>query len=217
MNEHKSVSIADGVFEQLQQDILTGKYKRGEVLSEIRLSNELGVSRTPIREAVRRLQQEQLLEEGPRGSVVLGISLDDTLDMYDIRLNVESMAAGRAAERISQEELDKMGEILDLQSFYISKNHTDNADKIRNLDSEFHDLLYKASGSRVFYNILSTLHRKITKFRQVSVSRHSRAVNSLHEHEAILEALQKHDSKEAERLSRLHVQNAKDSMTEMEK
>lgn len=217
MREHKSVSIADVVFDQLEQEILTGKYKRGEVLSEIRLSNELGVSRTPIREAVRRLQQEQLLEEGARGSIVLGISLEDTLDMYDIRLSTESMAAGRAAERITDEELGKMQEILELQSFYIGKEGADNADKIRNLDSEFHELLYKTSGSRVFYNTLSSLHRKIAKFRKVSVSRHSRAVNSLHEHEAILEALKKHDSKEAERLTRLHIQNAKDSMTEMEK
>lgn len=217
MREHKSVSIADGVFDQLEQDILTGKYKRGEVLSEIRLSNELGVSRTPIREAVRRLQQEQLLEEGPRGSVVLGISLEDTLDMYDIRLDLESKAAGRAAERISDEELGKMQEILDLQSFYIGKNVADNADKIRNLDSEFHELLYKASGSKVFYNTLSSLHKKISKFRKVSVSKHSRAVNSLSEHEAILGALQKHDSQEVERLTRQHVQNARDSMTEMEK
>ena len=217
MRERKSISIADGVFDQLEQDILTGKYKRGEVLSEIRLSNELGVSRTPIREAVRRLQQEQLLEEGPRGSVVLGISLEDTLDMYDIRLDLESKAAGRAAEKISDEELGKMQEILDLQSFYIEKNVADNADKIRNLDSEFHELLYKASASKVFYNILSSLHKKISKFRKVSVSKHSRAVNSLSEHEAILGALQKHDSEEAERLTRQHVQNARDSMTEMEK
>lgn len=216
MKDHKSVSIADGVFDRLEKDILTGKYKRGEVLSEIRLSNELGVSRTPVREAVRRLQQEQLLEEGPRGSVVLGISLEDTLDMYDIRLDVESMAAARAAERISSEELNKMGEVLELQSFYIGKNDADNADKIRNLDSEFHRLLYAASGSRVFYNVLGTLHRKISKFRKVSVSNHGRAVNSLKEHEAILQALQNHDSAEAERLTRLHVQNARDSMTEME-
>lgn len=216
MKDHKSVSIADGVFDRLEKDILTGKYKRGEVLSEIRLSNELGVSRTPIREAVRRLQQEQLLEEGPRGSVVLGISLEDTLDMYDIRLDLESKAAGRAAKRISGEELNQMVEILELQSFYIGKNDADNADKIRNLDSEFHRLLYKASDSRVFYNILSTLHRKISKFRKASVSNHGRAVNSLKEHEAILQALQNHDSAEAERLTRLHVQNARDSMTEME-
>ncbi len=216
MKDHKSVSIADGVFDRLEKDILTGKYKRGEVLSEIRLSNELGVSRTPVREAVRRLQQEQLLEEGPRGSVVLGISLEDTLDMYDIRLDLESKAAGRAAERISSEELNKMGEVLELQSFYIGKNDADNADKIRNLDSEFHRLLYKASDSRVFYNVLSTLHRKISKFRKASVSNHGRAVNSLKEHEAILQALQNHDSAEAERLTRLHVQNARDSMTEME-
>lgn len=72
MRDHKPVSIADQVFEQLERDILSGKYPQGEVLSELRLSGELGVSRTPIREAVRRLEQEHILEDTSRGMVVVG-------------------------------------------------------------------------------------------------------------------------------------------------
>ena len=216
MTEHKSISIADQVFSQLEKDILRGKYKKGEILTELRLSSELGVSRTPVREAVRRLQQEQLLEESGKGSVVIGISLEDTLDMYDIRLGLEGLCAARAAKRISDEELRAMEELLELQRFYTEKSDGDNADKIRNLDSEFHELLYKAGGSRVFLSCLSDLHRKIGKFRRASVSRHKRALNSVKEHEAILEALKNHDSEAAERLTRLHVQNARDSMAEME-
>lgn len=217
MKEHKSISIADQVFTQLENDILSGKYPKGEILTELRLSNELGVSRTPVREAVRRLQQEQLIEESGKGSVVRGISLEDTLDMYDIRLSVESAAAGRAAERISDEELKEMKDLLELQRFYIEKNDGDNTDKIRNLDSGFHELLYKASGSTVYYNILSGLHRKISKFRRVSISRHTRAVSSLSEHEAIYEALKNHDRDAAADLTRLHIQNARNSLAEMEK
>ena len=74
MRERKSISIADQIFEQLERDILSGKYARGELLTELRLSEELGVSRTPIREAIRRLEQENILEEAGRGVTVVGIS-----------------------------------------------------------------------------------------------------------------------------------------------
>ena len=97
MREHKSISIADQIFEQLERDILTGRYPRGEVLSEMRLSTELGVSRTPIREAIRRLEQEHILEESGRGMVVVGISREDMLDMSEIRVRIEGRAAARAA------------------------------------------------------------------------------------------------------------------------
>ena len=105
MREHKSISIADQIYEQLEREILTGKYPRGEVLSEMRLSTELGVSRTPIREAIRRLEQDHILEESGRGVVVVGISREDMLDMYEIRVRIEGRAAARAAENISEEQL----------------------------------------------------------------------------------------------------------------
>lgn len=73
MIEHKTISLADQVFEHLENDILSGKYSRGESLTESKLSAELGVSRTPIREALRRLEQEHLIEESPKGMVVVGI------------------------------------------------------------------------------------------------------------------------------------------------
>ena len=72
--DHKPISIADQVFEKLERDILSGKYPQGEILSELRLSGELGVSRTPIREAIRRLEQERILEDSGHGLVVIGIS-----------------------------------------------------------------------------------------------------------------------------------------------
>ena len=87
--EHRSISIADQIFDQLERDILAGKYARGEVISELGLSKQLGVSRTPIREAIRRLEQEDFLEESGRGAVVVGISREDMEDMYEIRSQIE--------------------------------------------------------------------------------------------------------------------------------
>ena len=142
MREHKTISIADQIFEQLERDILTGKYQRGEVLSEMRLSAELGVSRTPIREALRRLEQENILSDSGRGAVVVGISKEDMLDMYEMRIQIEGLAAQRAAACISQQQLQQMRETLDLQRFYIQQSNSDHADQIKDLDSRFHQLLY---------------------------------------------------------------------------
>ena len=216
MREHKTISIADQIFEQLERDILTGKYQRGEVLSELRLSSELGVSRTPIREAVRRLEQENILKETGRGMVVVGISREDMMDMYEIRLHIEGLAARRAAANISDNQLKQMEETLDLQSFYIDKQEGDSAEQIRDMDSRFHELLYEGSGSRAFHETLSALHRKIMKYRSASVSKHSRALLSLEEHRAIYKALAAHDGDAAEKAALNHVVNARDSMAEME-
>ena len=216
MREHKTISIADQIFEQLERDILTGKYQRGEVLSEMRLSAELGVSRTPIREALRRLEQENILSDSGRGAVVVGISKEDMLDMYEMRIQIEGMAAQRAAAFISQQQLQQMRETLDLQRFYIEKPGSDHADQIKDLDSRFHQLLYESSGSKAFYETLSTLHKKMTKFRKASVSRHSRAVESLAEHEAIYEALSRHDGEAARQLTQRHNITARASRTRVE-
>ena len=216
MKEHRSISIADQIFEQLEYDILSGKYARGETLSEMRLSTELGVSRTPVREAIRRLEQENILEESGRGMVVVGITKEDLMDMYEIRLQVESMAARRAAQNISDSELQEMREILDLQRYYAEKNGADSSDQIRNLDSRFHDLLYRSSGSRSYYQVLHSLHKKVTKYRMASVSKHTRALKSIEEHAAIYEALAAHDADRAGAAAVRHMENARASMAGME-
>lgn len=216
MREHRPVSIADQIFENLEHDILVGKYARGEVLSELRLSEELGVSRTPIREAIRRLQQENILEDTGRGAVVVGISKEDVRDMYEIRRRVEGLAAARAAQNITDEELTRMRDILDLQHFYIEKTGSDNSAQIRNLDSDFHELLYKSCGSRTYSSVLLSMHKKIMKYRRVSIKDHSRAVGAYEEHVAIYEALAAHDSARAEQAAQLHVEKAAESIETVE-
>lgn len=214
MKDHKPISIADQVFEQLERDILTGKYAQGEILSELRLSSELGVSRTPIREAVRRLEQEHILEDTSRGMVVVGISREDMLDIYEIRCQLEGEAARRAAEHVSEETLSEMKEILDLQRFYIEseKSAGENSDQIKNLDSRFHALLYAGCGSRPYADTLTSLHKKIIKFRKASITKHSRAVSALEEHTAIYDALTAHDGDRAAAAALRHVANAKASI-----
>ena len=98
MNEFKTTSLADQVFEKLENDIIQGVYPKGEILTELKLVEQLGVSRTPIRDALRRLEQERLIADTGKGSVVLGITSEDLLDIMNIREKIEGIAAYYAAK-----------------------------------------------------------------------------------------------------------------------
>lgn len=206
MIEHKTHTLADQVFERLETDILSGHYARGEYLVETELCQALGVSRTPVREALRRLQQEHLLEETKKGLMVLGITHEDLQDIMELRLRIEGFAAARAAERITEEQLKELRETLDLQEFYLSKRDSDH---IKAMDSRFHELVYKFSGSAVIYDTLAPLHKKVQRYRHKSVENKSRAESSVAEHRAVFEALAAHDPAKAEAAILQHTKNAK--------
>ena len=125
MADFKSVSLADQVFDKLENDIIVGIYPRGEVLTELKLVEQLGVSRTPIREALRRLEQERLIAESGKGSIVLGITEDDLLDIMNIRESVEGLAAYYATVNITEEGRADLMHIVDLQDFYYGKGDLD--------------------------------------------------------------------------------------------
>lgn len=204
--EHKNLSLADQVFERLEGDILSGKYPRGQVLTELALCTDMGVSRTPIREAAHRLAQEHLVELSGKGITVLGVTEKDLDDIYDIRMRLEGMAAALAAENATDAQIEAMREALDLQEFYEGKKDPEH---IRFMDSRFHDMLYAAADSIVLYDTLMPLHKKTQKFRKASVENQSRAAASLLEHRAIFEAIAVHDAAAAEEAMKKHVINAK--------
>lgn len=215
MAEHKTISIAGQIFEQLEQDILIGKYKRGEILTELKLSEALGVSRTPIREALRRLEQEHLIEETSRGAVVVGITEKDLEDIYEIRNNLEGIVAERAAQNATEAQLEAMREVIELQQYYSQKD-SDNADKIKDLDSQFHEMLYRFSASEIFVQTLLPLHKKLIKFRKASVRRHGRAMQSAAEHQSIYEAIRSRDGQKAKELTLFHINKAKNNILNKE-
>lgn len=207
--EHKTVSLADQIFEKLENDILVGEYARGEVLTELKLSETLGVSRTPIREALRRLEQESIIKMSSKGAVVLGISPADIQAIYEIRTRIEGYAARCAALNASEEEIKALRNIVDLQGFYIQR---EDPQQIMNCDSEFHKKLYSMSGSMPIYTTLTELHKKVIKFRRASVEMSARARRSYDEHLAIYNAIAARDGELAEQLTVEHVKNAKESI-----
>ena len=205
MIEHKTISLADQVFDHLENDILSGKYQRGEILTESKLSAELGVSRTPIREALRRLEQEHIIEESGKGSVVIGINEKDLEDIFMIRKSLECQVAALAAKNRTEEQLKQLREALEFQEFYLNKK---GPDQIKLMDSRFHETLYKLSGSTAFYDTLVPLHKKIQKYRRASVTNSSRAEASVAEHRKIYEAIEAKNTALAAKYASEHVENA---------
>jgi len=206
MSEGKVTSLADIVFTQVERDILTGVYQRGDVLTELKLSEKLHVSRTPVREALRRLEQEDLVENQGKSSVVVGVTRRDLLDMFEIRMRLEGLATAMCCENITQDQLVMLDEIVTLQEFYVDRGLTD---RILDSDSRFHMAIYSACGSRVFEKQLTGLLKRLLRHRKVSVSNTERAIKSTAEHRAIFNALAARDAKMVEKLTTQHVERAR--------
>ncbi|MFT8887386.1 MAG: GntR family transcriptional regulator [Ethanoligenens sp.] len=199
-------SLSERVFEEIQESILNGALSPGDPLPEIKLSEELGVSRTPVREALGKLELEGLVKSIPnRGTLVIGISEKDIDDIYTIRMYVEGLAAKWAAQHIADEQLNQLRSIVELQEFYVEKK---DFLQVWQLDSRFHQLLYKASGSHVLRHTLSNLHRYIQRVRELSIKKPGRAIPSVREHRNILESIIKQDGELAEKLTFEHIRNA---------
>lgn len=209
MNQFKTTSLADQIFERLENDIIQGVYPRGEILTELRLAEELGVSRTPIREALRRLEQERLIESAGKGSVVLGITETDLLDIMTIRERVEGVAAYYAAQNITPEGIKELSDIVDLQEFYFSRK---DAAHLHQVDDRFHDAICQLSNRNVLIDTLLPLLRKTRRYRKLSLENWDRTSNTKQEHYVIYQAIVSGNAPLAEELTAKHISNAKAHM-----
>lgn len=210
MSEEYHGSLREKVFSQLEEDIISGKYTAGQKLTESMLSQSLEVSRTPVREAIRQLELEGLVQSIPNKAIIVtGVTKEDIEDIYEIRISIEGLAARRAAQNITEEELEYLKEITDLQEFYTMKQ---DMKKLVKTDGEFHETIFKASGSKTLKNILSTFHHNLKKARSDSFARPIRAESVLEEHRDIYEALKNRDSIKAEHSMIIHVKNARNRL-----
>ena len=204
--DNDTAGLRRRVFAIIEEAILNGKYRPGESLTESRLAGELGVSRTPIREALTQLEHEGLVQLIPnKGALVTGISQKDIQDIYAIRMLIEGLAARWAAENISQDELRELQEAIDLEEFYTSKG---DIERLMDLDSNFHQVIYRASKSRPLQYMLHTFHHSIQHARSQSIAAPGRARQALKEHKAILHAIRERDGDKAESLTAEHISNA---------
>ena len=157
-------SLRGRVFQKLRDDILNGRYQENDELKESAIGDELGVSRTPVREAFRQLELEGLIRIVPnKGAYVTGITTTDVADIYEIRSLLEGLCARWATKRISTEQIDEMEEIILLSEFHLAKGHYE---QLTELDNRFHQLLYDACESKILIHLLKNFHQYVQKERQ---------------------------------------------------
>ena len=209
MKGFKSTSLADQVFDRLENDIMQGVYAKGEILTELKLVEQLGVSRTPIRYALRRLEQERLIADTGKGSLVLGITDEDLIDIMNIRERIEGLVAYYAAKNITPDGIKELKHLTDLQDFYFSKQDTEH---LRQVDDEFHDAICRLSGRTVISDTLTPLHRKPRRYRRLAMADKARTPRSTPEHYAIYEAIAAGNAELAQELMTTHIIHAKQHM-----
>ena len=207
--------LREVVCEALRDAITKGILKPGERLMEIQLAEELGVSRTPVREAIRKLELEGYVIMMPRrGTYVANLSIRDVNEVFEIRTSLESLASGLAAERITVEELDNLQRLLVQIGIYIEKN---DMEKIVETDTAFHGLLYQASRNQRLAGIISNLREQLTQFRKTSMSFPGRLKETLEEHRAIVEAIAQGDVRSAQKAAERHMEKSEQTlMTSMD-
>ena len=196
--------LREVVCESLRDAIRRGVLKPCERLMEIQLAVELGVSRTPVREAIRKLELEGYVIMMPRcGTYVASMSIRDINEIFEIRTALESLSNGLAAERITDEELESLQRLLVMIGGYVEEG---NMDKIVETDIEFHDLLYKAARNSRLVGIISNLREQLTRFRTLSMSYPGRLETTLEEHREIVEAIAEGDVKRAKKAAEHHME-----------
>ena len=177
------------VCEHIRDAIINGVFAPGERLMEIQMADEMGVSRTPVREAIRKLEMEGFVVMIPRrGTYVSNMSIRDINDVYEIRISLDTLAAGLAAERISDEELEELQRLLV---------------KVGN-----HDVLYKASRNERLRNIINNLREQITVIRGVSMRYPGRLKDTQEEHRRLVESIAARNVEKSQEAARIHLENA---------
>ncbi len=202
--------LREVVCETLRDAIRKGVLKPGERLMEIQLAEELGVSRTPVREAIRKLELEGYVIMMPRrGTYVANLSIRDVNEVFEIRTSLDSLASGLAAERITEEELERMQRLLVHIGEYIEAN---DMEKIVAADTEFHDILYQASRNTRLVGIIVNLREQLTRFRSMSMAFPGRLQETLAEHRRIVDAIAQGDVKEAQIAAEYHMEKSEQTL-----
>ena len=190
------------VCEHIREAIINGVFAPGERLMEIQMADEMGVSRTPVREAIRKLEMEGFVVMIPRRG---NMSIKDINDVYEIRISLDTLAAGLAAERISDEELEELQRLLVKVGNAIEEN---DMAKVVEADIEFHDVLYKASRNERLRNIINNLREQITVIRGVSMRYPGRLKDTQEEHRRLVESIAARDVEKSQEAARIHLENA---------
>lgn len=210
--ELNNAPLYNSLLGKLQKDILTGKLKPGEKLTEQNLCKTYGVSRTPVREALRQLETDGLVENIlNRGAFVIGMSDQDYEDMFELRKAYETQAVKWAIERITDEEMDKLEETFEFMEFYTLR---DDIEKMLTINTGFHQVIYEASHNRMLQKMLSS-YQNFLKYKGMdSVYDENYLTTVLEEHRAIFKAFKDKDVNAGALAMEVHINRAKERRCE---
>lgn len=197
--------LRDQAYSALKDAILAGRFAPGDHLVELEIAQSLGLSRSPVREAFRRLQQEGFLHVTRAGVIVQQISLKDIEGVYYVRQRLEGMASALAAARVTDAEIAQLRQALKSMEVALKEK---NEKKIVRAGNDFHSLLYSLSDNQYLADLLDATYEKIRHFRTVNIVLYQRGRSAFEEHRAIVDAIARHDATKADRLSQEHIQNS---------
>lgn len=203
--------MATSVYEGIRADILSGHFQPGAALGEIALATKYGTSRTPVREALQRLEHEQLVERTTKGVHVKASTPEEILDIYDVRTTLEGAAARAAAER--RTELD----LMRIRAAHESMKSLQGEDGRARAESNrvFHEAVWSASHSPTLVDLLNRLHVHLIRYPTTTLSFGDRWQSALDEHEQLIAAITAKDAAEAARIAEHHMQGARDVRLQM--
>ena len=197
--------LRDVVFNTLRQAILTGELKPGERLMEIHLADKLGVSRTPIREAIRKLELEGLVTMIPRrGAEVAQITGKSLQDVLEVRSSLDALCAELACERISDEEIAALGEAC---KAFEEATLTKDTRKIAAADVALHDIIVQATGNKRLVQLVNNLAEQMYRYRFEYIKDASQHERIIEEHRIIYESIVKKDKEAAAEMAKTHIDN----------
>lgn len=207
---HSHRPLREIVYEELKMQILTGKIVPGTRMMEVELAEEMGVSRTPIREAIRKLEKEGLVTIEPRrGAYASRISISDMVEILEVRQMMEGMAAGIAAARIMPEQLKKLKEI---EEYYSRAVKSGNVEDMIYYDSRFHKQIVAASNNKTLSQLIEPLQEMALRFRYLYYDDFHRASKMPGEHQEIVEAIASGNIQVARDAANKHIESIKESI-----
>lgn len=208
LNDYKP--LREVIFDTLREAIIVGELKPGERLMEVQLANKMGVSRTPVREAIRKLELEGLVEMLPRkGAHVADLSVKDIMDALEVRATLDGLATFLSAERITEDEIK---ELKHIQSQFVNFVEKDNLHGSVKKDVEFHDIIYRSSRNDKLIQITNNLREQVQRFRVIYIKDYSSSRELIKEHEDICDAIAKRDSAAARNFAQKHIKNQEEAI-----
>ena len=206
--ELNNAPVSTGLLARLAEDILTGEMRPGQKIIEQKLCEKYGVSRTPLREVLRQLETDGLVEYIlNRGYFVIGMSDQDFEDMFELRKSYEIQAVLWAIERITKEEMESLEETFEFMEFYSMRKDTE---KMLVINAGFHQIIYEASKNRMLQKLLSS-YQMYLKYKSPEVVHEDNYLSTvLEEHRAIFKAITERDPREGALAMEIHVNRAKE-------